>query len=187
MTAIRNVFLVVFATMMVFPMSPRGSKNKSSDNNVQQNVDPKVKEAFDCTNDFRTGSEAYYWNRDNRTKTNLVGKLGKLTLDEELCKAAQIRADEIVKKFSHTRPNGESCFSVFDDLSIDAMSQAENIAAGSSTGKGTFIQWKEDDEDYSGQGHRRNMLGKDYSRIGIAYSYSPKSEYKYYWVMVLAD
>ena len=186
MTALRNVFLAIFATMMIFPISPRRLKNRSSDN-VQQNVNPKVKEAFDCTNDFRTGSEAYYWNSDNRTKTNLVGKLGKLTLDEELCKAAQIRADEIVKKFSHTRPNDTSCFSVFDDLSINAMAKAENIAARSSTGKDTFIQWKEDNEDYSSQGHRRNMLGKDYSRIGIAYSYSPNSEYKYYWVMVLTN
>ena len=67
------------------------------------------------------------------------------------------------------------------------MAKAENIAAGSSTGKDKFIQWKEDNEDYSSQGHRRNMLGKDYSRIEIAYSYSPNSEYKYYWVMVLTN
>ena len=102
-----------------------------------------------------------------------------------MCKAAQIRADELLENFDHTRPNGDDCFSVLTDLGISYSGVGgENIAAGNQSGKKTFTQWKEDDEDYSGQGHRRNMLG-DFTKIGIAFSYDASSKYKYYWAMIL--
>lgn len=154
--------------------------------NVEPNVDENVLKCFNLTNEFRTGSEAYYWNEDNATKTSLVGKLSRLELDNDLCRAAQVRANEIVRSFSHTRPNGSGCFTVFDDLGISASAQAENIAVGNKSGEKTFLQWKEDDKNYAGQGHRRNMLGAESTRIGIAYAYDANSEYKYYWAMVLA-
>lgn len=150
-------------------------------------VDGEVIACFNLVNEFRTGKEAHYLNSDNKTNTNLVGKLGKLTLDENLCKAAAIRAEEIVKNFSHTRPNGSACFTVLKDCSIRYGLAAENIAAGSSAGSVTFNQWKEDGKPYSGQGHRRNMLNKDAKKIGIAYAYSPAAPYKYYWVMILTN
>lgn len=153
---------------------------------IEPNIDENVIECFNLTNQFRTGSEAWYWNEDNTTKTSLVGKLSELELDVELCRAAQIRAYEIVQSFSHTRPNGSSCFSVFDDLGISASAKGENIAAGNQSGEKTFLQWKEDDKNYAGQGHRRNMLGENFTRIGIAYAYDANSTYKYYWAMVLA-
>ncbi len=151
---------------------------------VSVNIDDEVKACFEEVNAFRTGSEAWYWKEDNTGKTNLTGKLGKLTLDEDLCKAAQIRANEIVKSFSHTRPNGQSCFTVLSDNSIVYSACGENIAAGNKTGSATFNQWKEDGKDYRGQGHRRNMLG-NYTKIGIAYTYDANSTYKYYWTMFL--
>ena len=163
-----------------------GSKESSGTAEVQVNIDDKVRACLNATNAFRTGNEAWYWNKDNTTKTDLTGKLGKLTLDENLCKAAQIRANEIVSEFSHTRPNGKDCFTVLKELSISYSAVGENIAAGRSTGEATFTQWKEDNEDYNGQGHRRNMLGKNFTRIGIAYTYDANSRYKYYWAMILA-
>ena len=116
----------------------------------------------------------------------MVGKLGKLTLDEELCKAAQIRAEEIFKNFSHTRPDGRSCFTVLKDQNISYMAVGENIAAGSASGANTFVMWKEDGQPYSGQGHRRNMLSPNFTRIGIAYATKKGSTYGTYWVMILA-
>lgn len=148
-------------------------------------IDDEIQTCFDMVNEFRTGNEAWYWNEDNTTKTELVGQLGKLTLDEELCKAAQIRAKEIVKKFEHTRPNGKSCFTVLDEYSIVYSACGENIAAGNQTGKDTFLQWKEDNYKYADQGHRRNMLNSNFTKIGIAYTYDPNSKYKYYWAMIL--
>ena len=160
-------------------------KNDYAD--VIANETDEVQKCFLLTNWFRASKEAYYLNSDNKTKTNLVGQLSELTLDEKLCKAAQIRANEIVQKFSHTRPNGKGCFTVLDDLSISRGAKAENIAAGNQSGEKTFLQWKEDDKNYDGQGHRRNMLGANYKRIGIAYTYAANSTYKYYWVMILTN
>jgi len=178
-------FVLVFAFIFVGCGNLNGS---SSDDysNVVPNADDEVRSCFNLVNEFRTGKEAYYLNEDNQTKTSLVGQLGTLSLDDDLCKAAQIRANEIVSKFSHTRPDGSSCFTVLTDCSISYSRCGENIAAGtrSSTGEVAFTQWKEDDEKYSDQGHRRNMLG-DFTKIGIAYTYDENSRYKYYWAMVL--
>ncbi|MCH5292375.1 MAG: CAP domain-containing protein [Treponema sp.] len=149
--------------------------------------DKEIDTLFKLTNDFRTGSEASYVKKDDTTKTNLVGKLGELTLDKDLCEAAAIRAKEIVQDFSHTRPNGSGCFTVLDELGIKAGAKAENIAAGNKSGEKTFNQWKEDNKPYSGQGHRRNMLSTSATKIGLAYAYDPNSTYKYYWVMILTN
>ena len=152
------------------------------DEAVEVVIDDEVTACFNLVNEFRTGKEAFYLNDDNKTNTNLVGKLNALTLDEELCKAATIRAKEIVNKFEHTRPNGKSCFTVFDDLGIKAGYKAENIAMGNTSGEKTFLQWKEDGKPYSGQGHRRNMLSSSATKIGIAHDSSGR-----YWVMILSN
>lgn len=175
--------LAVFILSAVFFF---GCSDNFDEKEVTANIDEEVKKVFELTNAFRTGNEAFYLNEDNTTKTNLVGQLGTLTLDEGLCKAAQIRANEIVSNFSHTRPNGTSCFTVLKELSISYSAVGENIAAGNKSGERTFLQWKEDNEKYSGQGHRRNMLEKNFTRIGIAYAYDANSTYKYYWAMILA-
>ena len=155
-----------------------------SDISVSTQTESYIQDVLNLTNAFRTGNEAYYWNEDNTTKTNLVGRLGTLTLDADLCRAAQIRAGEIVESFSHTRPDGRNCGTVLEDLSIRWTRRGENIAAGYSGGNATFNQWKEDDKNYSGQGHRRNMLG-DFTKIGLARAYDADSTYRYYWVMIL--
>lgn len=179
-----KIIAVAFVLLAFVGCSPNTNNNATQStndtpdsSNVTANVDEKVQKVFELTNQFRTGDEAFYLNEDNTTTTSLVGKLGNLTLDEDLCKAAQIRANEIVSKFSHTRPNGTSCFTVLKDLSISYSYVGENIAAGSSTGEGTFTQWKEDNKNYDDQGHRRNMLGQNFTRIGIAYTYDANSTY----------
>ena len=150
--------------------------------------DEEIDTLFKLTNDFRTGSEAWYFNDESKTtKVELIGQLKELTLDEELCEAAAIRAKEIVQDFSHTRPNGSSCFTVLKECSISYGWAAENIAAGNKSGEKTFLQWKEDNKPYSGQGHRRNMLSISATKIGLAYAYDPNSTYKYYWVMILTN
>ncbi len=44
-----------------------------------------------------------------------------LVLDEALCNAANMRAIELDRtgEFSHTRPNGNSCFDVFDVCNVE--------------------------------------------------------------------
>lgn len=78
------------------------------------------------------------------------------------------RAAEIAIYYSHTRPNGESCFTCTYD---GARSYGENIAAGYTTAESVFTGWREDNENYNGQGHRRNMLDRDFNTIGIGHVY----------------
>jgi len=158
-----------------------GSSSLSAYELVDHN---QIVACFNEVNRFRAGSEAWYWNADDSTKTDLTGTLAPLTLDEDLCRAAQIRANEIVKKFSHERPDGTAYNTVLTECGITAYYYTENIAAGKQNGTKTFLQWKEDNKPYSGQGHRRNLLG-NFTKIGIAAVYVPDSKYKYYWAMEL--
>jgi len=133
-------------------------------------------DAYTELNQFRTGPNAWYWNSDNRTKTNAVGKLQPLKRDPTLEKVAQTRAKEIAQSFGHTRPNGQSCFTAYPS-SLNA--KGENIAAGQTSAKEVTEDWMETNNHYSGQGHRRNMLDSKYNAVGIACYVSGGT---YYWV-----
>jgi uncharacterized protein YkwD len=51
----------------------------------------------------------------------------------------------------------------------------ENIAAGNSGAQATFDQWR------NSPGHNANMLGANYTAIGIARAYSATATYRWYW------
>ncbi len=135
---------------------------------------------LDMINDFRTGSDAWYWNEDNTTKTTLTN-LSELTYDYDLEAAAMQRAAEIAVSYSHTRPDGSSCFTVYSETStaIVTFYVGENIAAGYTSAAAVFEGWQETNDDYDGQGHRRNMLNSNFSAVGIACVYY---DGVYYWV-----
>lgn len=120
-------------------------------------------------NAFRTGADAWYWNEDNATKTVFSGEnaLQPLTYDYNLEQIAMQRALEIAIYYdqNHYRPDGTICFTATYG---GTQSYAENIAAGQSSAYNAFMAWREDDKDHSGQGHRRAMLSKDYTCVGIA-------------------
>lgn len=137
-------------------------------------------EAYSCLNDFRTETSVWYWNEDDKTKTyfntNSGNKLKSLKRDKGLEKVAKVRAKEIAKKFSHTRPNGRDCFTAYPN---SLWACGENIAYGAKTGKEVTKLWKESNYYYSGQGHRRNMLDKGFNSVGIA---GYKKGGRIYWV-----
>lgn len=68
--------------------------------------------------------------------------LSPLTTFSTLQSGAEIRAREIVTLFSHTRPNGESCFTVLDEVGIgNYQSAGENIAAGQNSPAAVMNSW----------------------------------------------
>lgn len=127
----------------------------------------EARSMLDMINDFRTGNEAWCWNNDNTEKV-YQQNITPLTYDYNLEQIAMQRAAEIAVSFSHTRPNGQSCF---DALYNDVRSYGENIAAGLSTARATFTDWQETDQKYLGQGHRRNMLNTGFQAVGIGHVY----------------
>ena len=88
--------------------------------------------------------------------------LSPLTLSKELCAAAEIRAKETVRSFSHTRPNGTSCFTVLKEEGIAYRTAGENIAYGQRSASAVMNAW------LNSPGHRANILGKNFGKIGIA-------------------
>ncbi|MDD7055384.1 MAG: CAP domain-containing protein [Selenomonadaceae bacterium] len=101
--------------------------------------------------------------------------LSPLVLAEDLCYDADIRAQEIVTVFSHTRPDGSSCFSIIQG---GYRKVAENIAAGHATAQETVEQWM------NSPGHRANILDPQLEELGVGYCNQPGSEYQHYWVQL---
>lgn len=126
----------------------------------------EAREMLGAVNAFRQGNEAWAWNEDNSERIT-YSNLGALSIDPVLEQVAMLRAAEIALSYDHTRPNGQICFSAYSS-DIDG-NMAENIAVGYSSAEDVFEAWQETEESYSGQGHRRNMLGSAYVSIGIGH------------------
>lgn len=154
---------------------------------LQVNVEYRQAEArkmLGMVNAFRTGRDVWYLHTDNKTQIQVPG-LGALSYDYQLEQIAMQRAAEIAMSYSHTRPNGSGTESAFYEAGY-FYSLGENIAVGTGsmldTAQKAFVAWREDEEDYAGQGHRRNMLGKDFTAIGIGHVYYNGT---HYWAMEL--
>ncbi len=118
-------------------------------------------------NELRTGDDSWYWNGGNTYKIQ-NSSLKSLKYDYTLEKIAMTRAIEIAVTFSHTRPNGKSCWTAYTKK-LKNSAKGENIAAGYDTVEEVYEAWEEEDEKYNGQGHRRNMLSKSFKYVGIAH------------------
>ena len=113
----------------------------------------------------------------NRKKQGLEA----LTMDEKLMKAAQDRAKELTKSFSHTRPNGTSCFTIFEKYKITPMASGENIAAGQRSAADVMDSWM------NSQGHKENIMNNKFKKIGVGLVIVPNDMYSYYWVQMFTD
>lgn len=80
----------------------------------------------------------------------------KLVMDEDLLRAAMLRAAELDVSFSHTRPNGTDCFTACQDKMY-----GENIAWGYTSPKQVMQGWMDS------SGHRANIMNSSYKSIGI--------------------
>lgn len=106
--------------------------------------------------------------------------LSPLKMDNTLNAAADARAKEIVKEFSHTRPNGTSCFTILDEAKykVSYTMAGENIAAGYDSADTVMTAWM------NSKGHRENILNSGYDKVGIGYYYNSLQPYRYYWVQI---
>ena len=113
----------------------------------------------------------------NRKKKGLEA----LTMDEKLMKAAQDRAKELTKSFSHTRPNGTSCFTIFEKYKITPTASGENIAAGQRSAAAVMDSWM------NSPGHKENIMNNRFKKIGVGLVIVPNDMYSYYWVQMFTD
>ena len=80
--------------------------------------------------------------------------VGPLTMDQELMDAAMLRAAETQLYFSHTRPDGTTCWTACSKAS------GENIAANYSP-ESVMEAWMDS------SGHRSNILNAGWTSIGV--------------------
>lgn len=120
-----------------------------------------INEVYEITNNYRS----------------LVG-VPSLTLDSSLVEAASIRVKELSDSFSHTRPNGSSCFTVLSELGISYGTAGENIAAGYSSSQSVMEGWR------FSSGHYQNIISSKFKKIGIGVNIVNN---QYYWVQIFSN
>ncbi len=105
--------------------------------------------------------------------------LSPLKKNDALMKATAVRAEEISRDghFSHTRPDGGSCFSVLAEFDVIYTGAGENIAMGYGTPASVMDGWM------NSEGHRANILGSHYTDVGVGVY---RKDGRLYWVQLFA-
>ena len=119
--------------------------------------------AVELLNEFRAehGLKPFRWNPES-----------------DLQNAANVRAYELLQNFSHTRPDGTSCFSIFDEYGIRYRTCAENIAMGTGVDAEQAMEmW------INSPGHYENMANPALEEVGFAYWLGDDEE-TVYWVQL---
>lgn len=87
--------------------------------------------------------------------------LSPLSIDSKVTAAAQVRATEIKTSFSHTRPDGRSCFTALAEAGASYSGAGENIAIGQKTPAEVVTAWM------NSPGHRANIMKPSFKYIGV--------------------
>ena len=96
---------------------------------------------------------------EERAKENIA----PVSLNRAATGAAQVRAEEAKKSFSHTRPNGTKCFTALAEADITYAAAGENLAGKIKTPEKVVDAWM------NSPGHRKNIMNPKYSQIGVGY------------------
>lgn len=89
--------------------------------------------------------------------------LAPLQVNQAISDAAELRSRELVRSFSHTRPDGSNYDSVLQENGVNYRGSGENIAYGQKTPQEVMESWM------SSPGHRANILNENYTSIGVGY------------------
>ncbi len=88
--------------------------------------------------------------------------LAPLSASTTLQAASDLRAQELFASFSHTRPNGQSCFTALSDAGVSYRSAGENIALGYADAPSVVTAWM------NSEGHRANILNASFVHVGVS-------------------
>lgn len=130
-------------------------------NSVSAQADVAMVDAFavEIERDYDAAFEVLSLVNEERANAGLA----PLNMEQGLLDAAMlVRAPECAVLYSHTRPDGQSCFSVFPESSL----KGENIAAGQMSAESVMDSWMNSPD------HRKNILDSDFKNIGIGCVYA---------------
>lgn len=87
--------------------------------------------------------------------------LPALQMQTGINNAAAVRAQEIKRQFSHTRPDGSSFSTALTQQGVSYNRSGENIAYGQRTPEAVMEGWM------NSSGHRANILNASFQNIGV--------------------
>lgn len=125
-------------------------------------------------------------NSDLNEVVNLVNQerasrgIAPLKMKLVLNKAAQVRAKEASKYWSHTRPNGSSAETIMADYGLSYTLFGENLTCGGSTPAEAVNDWM------NSPPHKAAILNARFEYIGVGYYYyknDPENSF-YYWSQI---
>ncbi|MBT2732152.1 CAP domain-containing protein [Carnobacterium sp. ISL-102] len=136
------------------------------------------------TNDLTDTDEidvAVVENRVLELLNNLRKEVGvsPVSSNDQLKKAANIRAIETEESFSHTRPDGRATFTVLEEPDVDYSYQL----AGENLAMGTYYLAEKEMAEWlfkglkESPGHYENMVKKDFEEVGIGVHYNGENLY----------
>jgi len=107
--------------------------------------------------------------------------LSAVTVDPELMKLAEAQAQAMASRDTLSHDIARSFHDRLKGGGYRARTAAENVGAGYHTLAQAFSGWRDSPP------HRANMLLSGATRMGIAAAYAPKSKYKVFWALILAE
>ena len=106
--------------------------------------------------------------------------LSPLSLHNGAADAALVRAQELKRSFSHTRPDGSNCNTALDQAGISYRGYGENIAYGQRSAEEVMQGWM------NSSGHRANILNRSFTSIGVGH-YKDSSGTDYWCQLFLTE
>ncbi len=131
--------------------------NSSPPSNVQSILPPQYNEPIEetpPTTATNEGNQVFQLVNQRRIENGLT----ELTYRNDIQDAANIRANEIISTFSHTRPDGSSCFT---SVNVNYYAIGENIASGQKSAAEVMNAWM------NSPGHRANILSTQFTGIAV--------------------
>ena len=187
-TKLRLLLLLLFiGGLIILPQKTKAAEKAADIIPVNISVKYGQTEArtiFDMINEMRTNPyDTWCWDAYDNEKIPCPN-LEELKYDYDLERVAMKRAAEIALSYEHERPMGGKVWDIYNEENIKWLAAGENISVGHTTAAEANLGWREDDEPYAGQGHRRNMLSSDYNCVGIGHVYYNGV---HYWVEAFAN
>ncbi|WP_303182905.1 CAP domain-containing protein [Tannerella sp.] len=108
-------------------------------------------------------------------KERKAAGLKTLKIETSLMVDSDVRAKEIVSEFSHTRPDGNSCFTV---ITTKFASAGENIAKGYASPENVMKGWM------NSKGHKENIMNGQFTHIGVG---CHREKGTFYWVQLFIE
>ena len=104
--------------------------------------------------------------------------LNVLSWGDTCAVAAETRAEELVKSYSHTRPDGRPWSTACDNPNSNMESiEGENLVVGNSavSPETTVAAWM------NSEAHRENILNPEYTKLSVGLYFNPDTQYKTHW------